>query len=280
MNRAVGAFERGEGVGVLRLAGELIAFRAIFGERPHQAALVVGVLEAVQEHVIDSAAVAHAVAGAGAIEQIGRIAHALHAAGDDDISGAGAQEVMGDHRGLHARAAHLVDRGRASRERQSGADSRLARRGLALARRQYAAHQDFVDACRRDPRPLDGGRDRACAERRGGNVLEVAEKAAHRRARRADDDDGVLAHASSLRKRCRAACAASRGARASMLLSYRRNGRQYKLVEHRWRARGSSRGPTPILLDHLSEKSVSRTLPLSPITQTRVCGFVVFVRST
>ena len=77
--------------------------------------------------------------------------------------------------------------------RQSGADSRLARRRLAQARRQHAAHQDFVDAVGRDPRPLDGGRDRARAERRGRHVLEVAEKAAHRRARRADDDDGVWA---------------------------------------------------------------------------------------
>ena len=65
---------------------------------------------------------------------------------------------------------------------------------LALARRQDAAHQDFVDACRRDLRPLDRSRDRARAERGGGNVLEVAEKAAHWRARRADDDDGVCCH--------------------------------------------------------------------------------------
>ena len=32
--------------------------------------------------------------------------------------------------------------------------------------------------------------------------------------------------------------------------------------------------------NHLSENSVSRTLPLSPMTQTSVCGLVVFVRST
>lgn len=32
--------------------------------------------------------------------------------------------------------------------------------------------------------------------------------------------------------------------------------------------------------DHLSENSVSRTFPFSPMMHTSVCGFVVFVRST
>ena len=189
---AIGAIERGERVGILLLAGELITFSAILGEGPHQAPLVVGVLEAVQKHMVDGAAVAHAIAGAGAVEEVGRVAHALHAAGDDDVGRARAQEVVRDHRRLHARAAHLVDRGRASRERQSGPDRRLTRRGLALARRQYAAHQDFVDAVGRDPRPLDRGPDRARAKSGRADVLQVAEKAAHRRARRADDDDRVL----------------------------------------------------------------------------------------
>ena len=85
------AFERAQGVGVLRLAGELIGLGAILGEGPHQPALVVGVLQPVEKHGVDDAAVAHAVAGARAFEQIGRVAHALHAAGDDDIRRAGAR---------------------------------------------------------------------------------------------------------------------------------------------------------------------------------------------
>ena len=118
-HRAIGALERGERESVLRLAGELILLRAILGEGPHQAALVIGVLEPVEEHRIGHLAVAHAIAGAGAVEQIGRIAHALHAAGDGDLGAAGADEVMGEHRRLHARAAHLVDGGGADAERQS-----------------------------------------------------------------------------------------------------------------------------------------------------------------
>ena len=41
-HRRLGAFERAQGIGVLRLAGELIGLGAIFGEGPHQSALVVG----------------------------------------------------------------------------------------------------------------------------------------------------------------------------------------------------------------------------------------------
>ena len=107
--------------------------------------------------MVDGAAMAHAVAGARAVEQIGRVAHALHAAGDDDIRRARAQKVVGDHGRLHARAAHLVDRRRARREGQPRADRRLTRRRLTLARRQHAAHQDFVDAVGGDPGPLDRG---------------------------------------------------------------------------------------------------------------------------
>ena len=102
-----------------------------------------------------------------------------------------AQKIMGDHGGFHARAAHLVDRRRARRERQPSADGGLPRRRLPLPRRQHAAHQDFVDAVGRDPGPLDRGRNGARAKRVRRRVLQVAEKAAHRRARRADDDDGV-----------------------------------------------------------------------------------------
>ena len=96
--------------------------------------------------MVERAAVTHAIAGAGAVEQIGRIAHALHAAGDDDVGRARAQEVGRDHRRLHARAAHLVDRGAAGAERKARAERGLARRRLSLPSGQDAAHQDFVDA--------------------------------------------------------------------------------------------------------------------------------------
>ena len=47
-----GALEALDGEGVLRLAGELVVLRRVLGEGAHQAALVVGVLQAVEEHVV------------------------------------------------------------------------------------------------------------------------------------------------------------------------------------------------------------------------------------
>src|SRR3546814_4960182 len=49
-----------------------------------------------------------AVALAAAQQKVGRIAHAFLAAGDDDVRTFGLDEVMGQHDGLQARAADLV----------------------------------------------------------------------------------------------------------------------------------------------------------------------------
>ena len=61
-DRTVGALKRTDGIGVLRSPCELIGFRAILRERAHEAPLVVGVLEAVEKHMIERAAVTHAIA--------------------------------------------------------------------------------------------------------------------------------------------------------------------------------------------------------------------------
>ncbi len=60
--------ERRQSKFVLLLARERVALRAIFGERAHQAAFVVCVFEAVEKHVVEHAAVAHAIAAARAVE--------------------------------------------------------------------------------------------------------------------------------------------------------------------------------------------------------------------
>ncbi len=77
-----------DGEGVLRLARELIVLRGVLRVGAHQAALVVGVLETVEEHVVLDLGVAEPGAGAHLGQQVGRIGHALHAAGDDDIPAA------------------------------------------------------------------------------------------------------------------------------------------------------------------------------------------------
>ena len=92
------------------------------------------------------------------------------------------EQVVREHRRLHAGAAHLVHGGAAGRERQPGAERRLARGRLALPRRQHAAHDHFLHFVGPDARALDGGADRGRAELRRGEALELALERAHRRA--------------------------------------------------------------------------------------------------
>jgi hypothetical protein len=102
---------------------EFVAAGAVLGEGAHQAALVVGVFQAVEEHVVLDLAVAEAEAAARLGQEVGRVGHRLHAAGDHDVDAAGQQHVVGVHRRAHARAAHLVHRGAAGRQRQAGAEA-------------------------------------------------------------------------------------------------------------------------------------------------------------
>ena len=69
--------------------------------------------------------------------------------------------VEGDHRGLHAGAAHLVDGGRGHLFAEARGEARLAGGGLALACGQDAAHHAFLDGgrgeCRVANRRGEGG---------------------------------------------------------------------------------------------------------------------------
>ena len=76
--------------------------------------------------------------------QVGRIGHAFHAARDCDRGASGRDQIVGEHRRLHARPAHLVDGAGAGRKRQPGADRRLASRRLSLASGKDAAEDDFL----------------------------------------------------------------------------------------------------------------------------------------
>ena len=131
----LGAAQRFQRVAVLLLAAEAEGVGAFLGESAHQPAFVERIFQAIEEHVVEYPAVAHAVAAAGAVEQVRCVAHAFHAASDNDIGAAGEQLIVGhDHR-LHARAAHLVHRGAGGGAGQSGAQCRLPCRCLPLAGR-------------------------------------------------------------------------------------------------------------------------------------------------
>ena len=191
LDRRPGPGQRLLGVGVLIGAAELIGLRRGLAEIAHGAATLIGVLEPVEQHVVEDAIVADAVAGTRLGQQVGRVGHRLHAAGQDDVGRAGQDQVVGQHGGLHARAAHLVDGGGAGGVGQAGAARGLAGGGLALAGGQDAAHQHLVDALRRQGGAIECGADRVRAQSGGGKAGQLPLKAAEGRSRGGDDDDGI-----------------------------------------------------------------------------------------
>ena len=84
--------------------------------------------------------VAEAGTAAHGRRQVGRVGHAFHATGNNHPGAAGAHQVMRYHHRLHSRPADLVEgRGRDIFTKTGGKPG-LARRCLADAGRQHAAH--------------------------------------------------------------------------------------------------------------------------------------------
>ena len=122
------------------------------------------VAQAVVDHRVDRLGVAHAEAEARLLEQVRRVAHRLHAAGDADVEVAGADRGVEDPGRAHAGRADLVDRLRGDLLRDAGLDLRLARGDLALAGLQDLAHDDVLDLLGGDVGALERGLDREPAE--------------------------------------------------------------------------------------------------------------------
>ncbi len=145
----LGALQALDGEGVLRLARELVVLRGILGEGAHQPALVVGVLQAVEEHVVLDLGVAEPGAAAHLGQQVGRVGHALHAAGDDDVRRPRVQRRRRPCITVFMPEPHILLTvvqgtvfGRPAPMRG------LPRRRLALAGRQHAAHQHLAHVVR------------------------------------------------------------------------------------------------------------------------------------
>ncbi len=151
--RLLCAGQRGDGVIVLVLAGELIFARRFLGKAAHRTARLIRILQAVEEHVVHHPVMADPRAAAMLGQQIRRVGHALHAARDEKIDRARGERFGAHDRRLHAAAAHLVDRGRLDRLWQACLERHLARGGLAKAGGQHAAHIDALDRIARDPSP-------------------------------------------------------------------------------------------------------------------------------
>ena len=135
-----------------------------------------GVGEPVVGHRVERLDVAHPEAEAGVRQQVGSLAHRLHAAGDGDVRVAGADRLVGEAERAHARGADLVDRLRGDLLRDPALDLGLARGDLPLAGLQDLAEDDLLDLLGGDPGAIERGLDHGAAEVGG---VEGGESAAH-----------------------------------------------------------------------------------------------------
>ena len=119
---------RGGGEVVLLLAGDLPALRDVLGGVAHVVA-VEGIPQPVADHRIDELGIAHLDAVAQ-MDAVRRLAHALLAAGDDDLGIAVADRLIAERHGAQPRAAELVDAVGGDLERDAGGDRGLPRRVL------------------------------------------------------------------------------------------------------------------------------------------------------
>ncbi|KAF7961618.1 hypothetical protein AWV80_41440 [Cupriavidus sp. UYMU48A] len=118
------AFER---IRVLRFAADAARLGCEVGVVPHEVAFV-RVLEPIAVHVVEQLPVAQPVAVAATRHDVRRVRHRLHAARDRDVARAGQQQVVREHHGLHAGAAHLAQGRRRCRRGQARAEHCLRSR--------------------------------------------------------------------------------------------------------------------------------------------------------
>ncbi|MNE03951.1 hypothetical protein D3C80_964710 [compost metagenome] len=134
-------------------------------------------------------AVAHAQAGTGLFQHVGGVGHAFHATGHHHAVAARLEQVVGQHHGLHAGAAELVDGGAAGGGGQAGIQRGLARRALLEAGGQHVAHDHFLHVGRRNAGAADGFAYGQCAQVNGGHAGQAALEAAHGSTGATDDND-------------------------------------------------------------------------------------------
>ena len=83
-----GASEGFERKFILHAPRELIGLGRVFGEFAHQRAALIGIFQPIEEHMIVDRIVTQPITPARLLQKIGRIGHALHTTGNDDIRAA------------------------------------------------------------------------------------------------------------------------------------------------------------------------------------------------
>ena len=129
--------------GILLLPGQLVLPGADFGAIAH-VLVAVGIPQAVVHQGVDELAAPEPQAVANSCREIGRLTHALHAAGRDQRNVAAAQVVRRRHDGPHGGSTHFVEGDGAGRLRTAGTERRLPGWCLPDSGRQHTTHVDLL----------------------------------------------------------------------------------------------------------------------------------------
>ena len=141
---------------LIRSADLVVAAIGLVGQSAHG---LVG--EVVPEAVPLQRVVHHDVPVAeGRGEQMRSLAHRFHPAGHHDVVVTGADQLIGQHDGVHPGQADVVHRHRRHGHRDARGDCRDPGRVLPGAGGHHVAHHHIADGIRGDARPLDRGADR------------------------------------------------------------------------------------------------------------------------
>jgi len=160
---------------------ELVGLGSGFAEIAHRAAGLVGVFEAVQEHVIDNSVMTGAIATAR-LRQANRAALVMLSMPPDTTISAEPALIMSVPAwwlSCQSRQTLLIGGG-ARRIWQPGAARGLPRRRLALSGREHAAHEDLVDPLRRQFGAFQRGADHVGTELVGAEGRKIAHEPAKR----------------------------------------------------------------------------------------------------
>ena len=138
--------------------------------------------------------IAHAVACASFRQQVGSIAHALHAACHKGLVVAGTDRLGGQHDRLQTRATHFIDGKGRKIVWQASMNGGLASRRLTDAGGDDVAHDNFVNGARCYARTTYSFFYHNSTELGCGKTCKVAKKFAGRRSCCSDDNGDMFCH--------------------------------------------------------------------------------------
>jgi hypothetical protein len=121
------------------------------------------IAEAVVDHAVERRGVPHPEAEARLLEQVGRLRHRLHPAGDSDLQIPGANRLVHDAGGAQPRGADLVHGLGGDVLGDPRLDLCLPARDLSLPRLQHLPEDNVFHLVGRHLRALQGGGDRGAA---------------------------------------------------------------------------------------------------------------------